>query len=101
MERVAELQEFVQTLTLNSPAISSKDDTSSSDSKSSSGQVVRRVQIQQPQAPQTRREQRTNVYAGLISDTEVFNSLNRTKMASIIKIKKAKTARGMSYTDGS
>ena len=40
------------------------------------------------------------MYAGLISDTEVINSLNRTKMASIIKIKKAKTVRGMSYTDG-
>merc|ERR1711936_581312 len=61
-KRVAELQEFVQTLTLNSPAISSEDDTSSSDSESSSGQAVRRVQIQQPQAPLTRREQHANVY---------------------------------------
>merc|ERR1711895_280728 len=50
-KRMAELQEFVQTLTLNAPAISSEDDTSSSDSESSSGQAVRRVQIQQPQAP--------------------------------------------------
>ena len=86
-KRVAELQEIVQTLTLNTPAISSEDETSSSDSESSSSQAVRRVQVQQPQAPQTRREQRANVYAGLISDTEVINSLNRTKMASIIKIK--------------
>ena len=91
------MQEFVQTLTLNSPAISSEDDTSSSDSESSSGQAVRRVQIQQPQAPLTRREQRANVYAGLISDTEVINSLNRTKMASIIKIKKQKL-RGECHT---
>merc|ERR1711947_32728 len=67
-KRVAELQEFVQTLTLNSPAISSEDDTSSSDSESSSGQAVRRVQIQQPQAPLTKREQRANEYAGLIFD---------------------------------
>ena len=40
------------------------------------------------------------MYAGLISDKKVIDSLNRTKMASIIKIKKAKTAKGMSYTDG-
>merc|ERR1712030_76292 len=41
-KKVAELQEFVQTLTLNSPAISREDDSSSSDSESSSGQAVRR-----------------------------------------------------------
>ena len=87
-KRVAELQEIVQTLTLNTPAISSEDETSSSDSESSSSQAVMRVQVQQPQAPQTRREQRTNVYAGLISDKKVIDSLNRTKMASKIKIKK-------------
>ena len=96
-KRVAELQEFVQTLTLNSPLISSEDE--SSDSDSSSSLAVNRVQLQQPQAPQTRRERRANAYAE-ISDTEVINSLNRTKMASIIKVKKTKTAKGMSYTDG-
>merc|ERR1712030_175321 len=96
-KRVAELQEFVQTLTLNSTLISSEDE--SSDSDSSSSLAVNRVQLQQPQAPHTRRERRANAYAE-ISDTEVINSLNRTEMASIIKIKKAKTARGMSYTDG-
>ena len=84
-KRVAELQEFVQTLTLNLPLISSEDD-SSSDSDSSSSLAVNRVQFQQPQAPQTRRERRANVYAE-VSDTEVINSLNHTKMASIIKIK--------------
>ena len=96
-KRVAELKEFVETLSLNSPIISSEDE--SSDSDSSSSLAVNRVQLQQPQAPQTRRERRANAYAE-ISDTEVINSLNRTKMASIIKIKKAKTAKGMSYTDG-
>ena len=100
-KRVAELQDIVQSLTLNTPVISSGDETSSSDSESSSqSQAVMRVQVQQPQAPLTRREQRANVYAGLISDKKVIDSLNRTKMASIIKIKKAKTAKGMSYTDG-
>ena len=81
---MAELKEFVETLSLNSPIISSEDE--SSDSDSSSSLAVNRVQLQQPQAPQTRRERRANAYAE-ISDTEVINSLNRTKMASIIKIK--------------
>merc|ERR1712208_248524 len=72
-KRVAELQEIVQTLTLNTPAISSEDETSSSDSESSSSQAVMRVQVQQPQAPQTRREQHANVYAGLISDKKVID----------------------------
>merc|ERR1712030_138254 len=100
-KRVAELQDIVQSLTLNTPVIGSGDETSSSDSESSSqSQAVMRVQVQQPQAPLTRREQCANVYAGLISDKKVIDSLNRTKMASIIKIKKAKTAKGMSYTDG-
>ena len=47
-----------------------------------------RVQVQQPQAPLTRREERANVFAGLISDKKVIDSLNRTKMASKIKINK-------------
>merc|ERR1712208_139348 len=94
-KRVAELKEFIETLSLNSPIISSEDE--SSDSDSSSSLSVNRVQLQQPRAPQTRRERHANAYAE-VSDTEVINSLNRTKMASIIKIKKTKTARGMSYT---
>merc|ERR1711936_806958 len=98
---VVELQDIVQSLTLNTPVISSGDEISCSDSESSSqSQAVMRVQVQQPQAPLTRREQRANLYAGLISDKKVIDSLNCTKMASIIKIKKAKTTKGMSYTDG-
>merc|ERR1712215_225350 len=89
-KRVAELKEFVETLSLNSPIINSEDE--SSDSDSSSSVSVNRVQLQQ--VPQTRRERRANVYAAEISDTEVINSLNRTKIASIIKIKKAKSAKG-------
>jgi len=38
------------------------------------------------------------VYAE-ISDEEVINTLNRTKIASIKKVKKTKS-KGMSYTDG-
>merc|ERR1712208_184507 len=88
-KRVAELKEFVETLSLNSPIISSEHE--SSDSDSSSSRAVNRVQLQQ--VPQTRRERRTNAYAE-ISDTEVINSLNRTKMASIIKVKKQKLQGG-------
>jgi len=96
-KRVAELKELVETLTLNSPNIS-ESETSDSDS-SSSREAVNRVQLQQPQdAPQSRRNRRANVYAE-ISDEEVINTLNRTKMASINKVKKAKS-KGMSYTDG-
>ena len=57
-----------------------------------------RVQEQQPQIPLSRREEQANVFAGLISDKKVIDTLNRTHMAS--KIKKAKTAKGMSYTEG-
>merc|ERR1712208_7254 len=97
-KRVAELKELVETLTLNSPNIS-ESETSDSDS-SSSREAVNRVQLQQPQdAPQSRRNRRTNVYDE-ISDEEVINTLNRTKIASINKVKKAKSAKGMSYTDG-
>merc|ERR1712208_238434 len=91
-KRVAEL---IETMSLNSPILSEDE---SLDSDSSSSVSVNRVQLQQ--VPQTRRERRANAYTAEISDTEVINSLNRTKMASIIKIKKAKTAKGMSYTDG-
>merc|ERR1712082_61160 len=63
-------------------------------------EAVNRVQLHQPQAaPQSRRDRRANVYAE-ISDEEIINTLNRTKMASINKVKKAKSAKGMSYTDG-
>merc|ERR1712105_436684 len=75
-KRLAELQDIVQSLTLNTTVISSEDETSSSDSESSSSQAVMKVEVQQPQAPQTRREQRTNVYAGLISDKKVIDSQN-------------------------
>ena len=93
------MAELVQALTLNTPVISSEDETSSSDSDSSSpNQAVMRVQEQQPQIPLSRREERANVFAGLISDKKVIDTLNRTHMAS--KIKKAKTAKGMSYTKG-
>ena len=90
---------MVQALQLNPPVISSEDETSSSESESSSPrQAVMRVQEQQPQTPLSRREARANEFAGLISDKKVIDTLNRTHMAS--KIKKAKTAKGMSYTQG-
>ena len=93
------MAELVQALTLNPPVISSEDETSSSDSESSSPhQAVMRVQEQQPQTPLSRREARANEFAGLISDKKVIDTLNRTHMAS--KIKKAKTAKGMSHAQG-
>jgi len=96
-KRVAELKDLVESLTLNSPNIS---ESESSDSDSSpERESVNRVQLQQTQdAPNSRRNRRANVYAE-ISDDEVINTLNRTKMASINKVKKAKS-KGMSYTDG-
>merc|ERR1711867_51422 len=57
-----------------------------------------RVQEQQQQTPLSRREVRANEFAGFISDQKVIDTLNRTHMAS--NVKKAKTAKGMSYTEG-
>merc|ERR1712055_922023 len=96
-KRVAELKDLVESLTINSPNIS---ESESSDSDSSpERETVNRVQLQQTQdAPNSRRNRRANVYAE-ISDDEVINTLNRTKMASINKVKKVKS-KGMSYTDG-
>jgi len=96
-KKVAELKDLVESLTINSPNIS---ESESSDSDSSpERESVNRVQLQQTQdAPNSRRNRRANVYAE-ISDDEVINTLNRTKMASINKVKKAKS-KGMSYTDG-
>ena len=91
------MKELVETLTLNSPNITSESETSDSNS-SSSREAVNRVQLQPPRAvPQSRRDRRANAYAE-ISDEEVINTLNRTKIASINKVKKAKS-KGMSYTD--
>ena len=93
------MAELVQAMTLNSPVISSEDETSSSDSETSSPNLaVMRVQEKQHQTPLSRREARANEFAGLISDQKVIDTLNRTHMAS--KVKKAKTAKGMSYTEG-
>merc|ERR1712002_176898 len=95
-KRIAELTELVETLKQNSPDIS---ESESSESDSSSREAVNRVQLQLPRAgPQSRRDRRANAYAD-ISDEEVINTLNRTKIASINKLKKAKS-KGMSYTDG-
>merc|ERR1712002_1392774 len=95
-KRIAELTEFVETLRQNSPDIS---DSKSSESDSYISEVVNRVQLQSPRAdPQSRRDRRSNVYAE-ISDEEVINTLNRTKIASINKVKKTKS-KGMSHTDG-
>merc|ERR1712208_176166 len=74
-KRIAELTELIQ----NSPDIS-ESDSSESDSNISEG--VNRVQIQSPRADlQSKRDRRSNRYAE-ISDDEVIQTLNRTKIAS-------------------
>ena len=84
-KRIAELTELVENLRQNSPDIS---ETESSESDSNISEAVNRVQIQSPRADlHTRRDRRSNVYAE-ISDDEVINTLNRTKIASINKVKK-------------
>merc|ERR1711895_314501 len=95
-KRIAELTELVENLRQNSPDIS---ESESSESDSYISEAVNRVQIQSPRAdPQSRRDRRSNVYAE-ISDEEVINILNSTKIASINKVKKNKL-KGMSHTDG-
>ena len=84
-KKIAELTELVETLKQNSPDIS---DSESSESDSYISEAVNRVQLQPPRAgPQSRRDRRSNAYAE-ISDEEVINTLNRTKIASINKVKK-------------
>merc|ERR1712055_545176 len=80
-KRIALLTELIQ----NSPDIS---ESESSESDSNISEAVNRVQIQSPRAVlQSRRDRRSNIYAE-ISDDEVINTLNRTKIASINKLKK-------------
>ena len=63
------MAELVQAMTLNSPVISSEDETSSSDSETSSPNLaVMRVQEKQQQTPLSRREVWANEFAGFISD---------------------------------
>ena len=83
---------MVEALSLHTPVNSSDNETSSSDGDNSpQGQAVRRVQ--EYQTSLSRREARANEYASLIIDR-----LNRTHLAS--KVKRAKTAKGMSHTEG-
>ena len=92
----SEPAELVEALSLHSP-VSSDDETSSSDGDNSpQRQDVRRVQ--EHQIPLSRREARANEYASLITDQKVIDTLNRTHLAS--KVKRAKTAKGMSQTEG-
>ena len=90
------MTELVETLKLNSPDIS---ESESSESESNISESVNRVQVKSPQADlNTRRDRRSTAYAR-ISDNEVINTLNRTKIASINKVKKTKS-KGMSHADG-
>ena len=88
---------MVEALSLHTPVNSSDDETSSSDGDNSpQNQAVRRVQ--EYQTSLSRREARANEYASLITDQKVIDTLNRTHLAS--KVKRAKTAKGMSHTEG-
>merc|ERR1712082_250155 len=92
---IKELTELVETLKLNSPNIS---DSESSESDSNITQSVNRVQVKSPQADRNSRRDRRSTTYSVISDYEVINTLNRTKIASI-KVKKTKS-KGMSHADG-
>merc|ERR1712082_112024 len=93
---IKELTELVETLKLNSPNISEYE---SSESDSNITQSINRVQVKSPQADRnSRRDRRSTTYTG-ISDHKVINTLNRTKIATINKVKKTKS-KGMSHADG-
>merc|ERR1712082_488689 len=83
---IKELSDLVETLRIHSQ------DT----------QHVNRVQVKSPQANHnSRRGSRSTLYAEIteISNDEVINALNRTKIAAI-NIKKTKNSKGMSHADG-
>merc|ERR1712002_1420725 len=91
---IKELSDLVETLRIHSQDISEE---SSQDT-----QHVNRVQVKSPQANHnSRRGSRSTSYAEIteISDDEVINALNRTKIAAI-NIKKNKNSKGMSHSDG-
>merc|ERR1711895_164982 len=95
---IKELSDLVETLRINSQDISEE----SSENDSQNTQHVNRVQVKSPQANHnSRRGSRSTSYAEIteISDDEVINALNRTKIASI-NIKKTKNSKGMSHSDG-
>ena len=94
-ENAKKVAELMESLNINSPDTSSEDESSSESSgdEGSPGTSVKRVQ----ETPQSRREARAQEFAETISDQKVIDTLNRTKMAS--KVKKAKTEKGMSYTE--
>ena len=95
-EKAKKVAELVEALSLHSPVSSDEETSSSDDDNSPQRQDVRRVQ--EHQIPLSRREARANEYASLITDQKVIDTLNRTHLAS--KVKRAKTARGMSQTEG-
>merc|ERR1712082_224524 len=95
---IKELSDLVETLIIHSQDISEE----SSERDSQTTQHVNRVQVKSPQANHnSRRGSRSTSYAEIteISDDEVINALNRTKIASI-NIKKTKNSKGMSHSDG-
>merc|ERR1711895_400935 len=95
---IKELSDLVETLRIHSQDISEE----SSESDSQTTQHVNRVQVKSPQANRnSRRGSRSTSYAEIpeISDDEVINALNTTKIASI-NIKKNKNLKGMSHSDG-
>merc|ERR1711888_252090 len=85
---IKDLADLVETFRINSQDISE----SESESDSQDTQHVNRVQLKSPQADHnSRRGSRSTSYAEIteISDYEVINPLNRSKIAAI-KIKKKK-----------
>merc|ERR1711888_32826 len=95
---IKDLADLVETFRINSQDISE----SESESDSPDTQHVNRVQLKSPQADHSsRRGSRSTSYAEIteISDDEVINALNRSKIAAI-NIKKTKNSKGMSRSDG-
>ena len=95
---IKEISDLFESLRTHSQDISEE----SSESDSQTTQSVNRVQVKSPQANRnSRRGSRSTSYAEIteISDDEVINALNRTKIASI-NIKKTKNSKGMSHSDG-
>merc|ERR1712030_116172 len=90
---IKEISDLVESLRIHSQDISEE----SSESDSQTTQSVNRVQVKSPQANRnSRRGSRSTSYAEIpeISDDEVINALNRTKIAAI-NIKKTKNSKGM------
>ena len=97
--KAKKVRDFLDMFEANSPESSeaevvSSDEESSDPEEQSPGPAVKKIH----ETAESRREARVYAYAENISDEEVIETINLTKIASKSKIKKVMSKKGRSYT---